>query len=432
MASPPEPLNTGLVPAPEPCPALMHRADYGLVRTLLTLQQTRATGTLRVDAEGVLTVVRFQDGHPVFVEGGLPADSLGRLLVQRGRISETTLAMIEEQRMLMQGRMRFGEVARRMGVLETDALNSALRDQVRDKLGRCLHWERSEHVFLEEQHSTEALPGPALDVEPVLLAGIARHYSAERVQHVLAPNWQERVQLRGQPEQIARRFEYDSDDNRMFEQILTANTVGQLLRGPAYKNPRIGHLLVGLALSDQLRMPELAPPEESGSFVIDDLKRTSNRAQPIEGSATIGRIEMVKRPQPPIREVLNLPGKSKLLADSAFLQGKELLRAGEYGPAADAFREASNLRPGALEYVLCAAWSAYLSTGREAKWREMLVELCDKTLSQDRLLAFAHHVKGQLALEVRDVHTAAEAFERALELDPHDEEARSLLDRLHK
>ena len=80
----------------------MHRSDYRLVRSLLTLQRQRATGTLKVDAEGVLTVVRFRDGHPVFVEGGLPADSLGRLLVQRGQISESTLAMIEDQRMLLQ------------------------------------------------------------------------------------------------------------------------------------------------------------------------------------------------------------------------------------------------------------------------------------------------------------------------------------------
>jgi tetratricopeptide (TPR) repeat protein len=125
-----------------------------------------------------------------------------------------------------------------------------------------------------------------------------------------------------------------------------------------------------------------------------------------------------------------LPGKEKLLADSAFLQGKELLRAGEYGAAADAFREASNLRPSALEYALFAAWSAYLSTGRAVKWRDMLVELCERTLAQDRHLSFAYHVRGQLALESKDNDTARDALRRALELDPQDDEARRLLARL--
>jgi hypothetical protein len=428
MASPPEPRTSGLAPAPHPCPALAHRSDYRLVRTLLTLQAERATGTLRVDAEGVLTVVRFLDGHPVFVEGGLPADSLGRLLVQRGQISETDLATIEEQRMLMQGRLRFGEVARRLGILGEDAVHGALRDQVRDKLGRCLHWERSEHVFLREEHKTELLPGATLDVEPLLLRGIARHYSAERVQDVLATTWQSPVLLSGEAEHVANRFGFDSDDHKLFDDLMRATTIGQLLCGAAYKNPRIGHLLVALALTDQLKMPELDIPEESGSFVIEKLAREPRSSQR-PGSLPPGTLD-AKRREPSIREVQNLPGKAKLLADSAFLQGKELLRAGEYGAAADAFREASNLRPSALEYALFAAWSAYLSAGRAGKWRVMLAELCERTLEQDRHLAFAYHVRGQLALEVKDDEAAIEALTRAVELDPQDDEARRLLARL--
>ena len=409
----------------------MHRSDYRLVRSLLTLQRQRATGTLKVDAEGVLTVVRFRDGHPVFVEGGLPADSLGRLLVQRGQISESTLAMIEEQRMLLQGRVRFGEVAKRLGVLEAGALATALRDQVRDKLGRCLHWERCQFLYIDEDHDAEALQGEPLDLEPLLLAGIARHYSAERVQDLLHPVWNERMELRGQARHVAARFAFDPEDQRMFEQLLSATTIGQLLSGPAHKNPRFGHLLVALALTDQLRLPELEVPDESGPFVIEELPREPRAQQrPESGPVNVARIELLRHSQPPIRDVKNLPGKDKLLADSAFLQGKELLRSGEYGAAADAFREAANLRPGALEYALFAAWSAYLSAGRDKKWRDMLVELCDKTLAQDRHLAFAHHVKGRLALEKQDTATAKQCLERALELDPHDDEAKRLLDKM--
>lgn len=428
MAAPPEPRTSGLAPAPDPTPLLMHRSDYRLVRTLLTLQRQRATGTLRVEAEGVLTVTRFRDGHPVFVEGGLPADSLGRLLVQRGRITESTLALIEEQRMVTQGRMRFGEVAKRLGVLAHDALTQALRDQVRDKLGRCLHWEKSQHAFVAEEHNVEPLEGPHLDIEPLLLAGIARHYSAERVQDVLGPVWQQPVELRGQARHVAARFAFDTDDQRMFEQLLSATTVGQLLTGPARKNPRLGHLLVALALTDQLKMPEVEVPEESGPFVIDELPRDPRRSNRPENGAANNKAELAS--EPPISNVAHLPGKDKLLADSAFLQGKELLRAGEYGAAADAFREAANLRPGALEYTLFAAWSAYLSAGRDSKWRDMLVELCDKALAQDRHLAFAHHVKGRLALEKQDTTTAKQCLQKALELDPNDDEARRLLDRM--
>jgi hypothetical protein len=416
---------SGLVPAPEPSPALAHRSDYRLVRTLLALQHAAATGTLRVEAEGVVTIARIVDGHPAFVEGGLPADSLGRLLVRRGTISESTLAMVEEERMLLQGRLRFGEVAQRLGVLSAEALRHALREQVRGKLARCLHWERTQHVFVAGEVKVEPLPDGPLAMEPLLLHGVARHFSLERIRALLKPALNERAELWGRRADIEARLELDAEQTKLLSDALLAPSLDLLLRGQGQEQMRLGQLLCALALFDQLCMPEPEAPEKSGPFVIDELPRRrsvppSNRPQ--EGGGDEARTDPLA--------ASDLPGKEKLLADSAFLQGKELLRAGEYGAAADAFREASNLRPNALEYALFAAWSAYLSTGRAGKWREMLLELCERTLAQDRHLAFAHHVRGQLALESKDIGTAQESLYRAVELDPEDEEAQRLLDRL--
>lgn len=423
MASLPEPPDSsevaGLVPAPEPSLVLMRRADYRLVRTLLSLQHTRASGALRVDAEGVLTVVYVRDGHPVFVEGGLPADSLGRLLVQRGMISESELALVEEQRMLMQGRLRFGEVARRMGLLEAESLRAALHDQLRQKLARCLHWERSQHVFVPQDHGYAAGDDSILQIEPVLYAGITLHYPLERVRDVIAPFWHEEIELRGDPGQIGEYFELDETERSLLAQLDGTCSMRELLGESGADRDRCGHLLVALALTDQLELPEPIAPEESGPFVIEDLPRIRRDGESARPPSA----------RPPMREVAPLPGKEKLLADSAFLQGKELLRAGEYGAAADAFREASNLRPSALEYALFAAWSAYLSMGRAVKWRDMLIELCERTLAQDRHLAFAYHVRGQLALEEKEISLARDSLRRALELDPQDDEARRLLAR---
>jgi len=419
----------GLVPAPEPSPALAHRSDYRLVRTLLALQHAAATGTLRVEAEAVVTVIRIVEGHPVFVEGGLPADSLGRLLVRRGTISESTLAMVEEERMLLQGRMRFGEVALRLGVVTHDALRHALREQVRGKLGRCLHWERTQHVFVAGEIDIEPLPDGPLAIETLLLHGIAHHFSIERIRQLLAPTLHDKVELWGRREDIEARLELDEQGKALLSEALDAVSVDLLLRGPGNDRLRVGQLLAALALFDQLCLPEPEAPEKSGPFVIDDLPRTARTRTPAPKADGSPALQGDPK-KPPFDNGSELPGKEKLLADSAFLQGKELLRAGEHGAAADAFREASNLRPNALEYALFAAWSAYLSTGRAGKWREMLVELCERTLHQDRHLAFAHHVRGQLALETKDIGTAQEALGRAVELDPEDDEARRLLDRL--
>lgn len=432
MASTSEPQapsqGAGLVPAPEPSPALAHRPDYRLVRTLLALQHASATGTLRVEAEGVVTVVRVRDGHPIFVEGGLPADSLGRLLVRQGTISESTLAMVEEERMLLQGRLRFGEVAQRLGVLSGEALADALREQVQGKLSRCLHWENNQHVFVSGEVKGEPLPGEALSMEPLLFAGIQHHFSLERMRQLLKPVLVGRIELWGRREDIEARLGLDERYKQLLSDVLVSPSADLLLRGQGPEQIAAGHLLSALALFDQLSIPEPEAPEKSGPFVIDELPRTRSRApsRPDVEPVTVD----ADPPKGFAGADTNLPGKEKLLADSAFLQGKELLRVREYGAAADAFREASNLRPNALEYALFAAWSAYLSTGRAGKWREMLLELCERTLAQDRHLAFAHHVRGQLALESKDLGTAQEALNRAVELDPEDDEAQRLLDKL--
>ncbi|MDB4987284.1 MAG: hypothetical protein JWN04_2462, partial [Myxococcaceae bacterium] len=274
-SEPPEPTPpAGLVPAPEPSIALLRRSDYRLVRTLLSLQHSRANGALRVDAEGVLTVVYVREGHPVFVEGGLPADSLGRLLVQRGTISEFDLAQVEEQRMLLQGRLRFGDVARRMGVLEPEALSAALHDQVRQKLARCLHWEKSQHVFVPQEPGVELSDDAIMQIEPVLFAGITRHYPLERVRDVISPFWHENVELRGDRDEIAAYFGLTPEDLWLLDGLDGTCSMRQLLAESGERREHCGHLLVALALTDQLELPEAVAPEESGPFIIEDLPRS--------------------------------------------------------------------------------------------------------------------------------------------------------------
>jgi len=279
-------------------------------------------------------------------------------------------------------------------------------------------------VFVPEEPGIELSDDAILQIEPVLFRGITRHYPLERVRDVISPFWHDNVALRGDREEVIRYFGLGDDDEWLLDGLDGSASMRQLLAESGARREHSGHLLVALALTDQLELPEAVAPEESGPFIIEDLPRASRRP------ASTGAAPRPPSIRPPPRDTSHLPGKEKLLADSAFLQGKELLRAGEYGAAADAFREASNLRPSALEYALFAAWSAYLSTGRAVKWCDMLVELCERTLAQDRHLAFAYHVRGQLALETKDGETAREALRRAVELDPQDDEARRLLSRL--
>jgi len=407
--------------------ALSHRWDYRFARTMLELQAREWTGAVEVYAEGVCTTLYLHEGRPVFVGGGLPADSLGRVLAQRGWITEAQLTEVVEHRMSIQGRRRFGEVAAELGILDGPALATALDEQVRDKVMRCLHWEHGEIALHPAAQDAERREGVPLSVEPLLLSGVRLHYRSARAQSVLEPFLNRPVVLRATRERVAQRFQLSLETVAVLDAALEARSIGAFLG--ALRDGRLAatHLLCALALSDQLSQP--AP-------MLRDATRAAgptHAQRETHAQADNDQFDADSSRPPPDAEghgASVVPSRDKLMADSAFLQGRELLRVREFAAAADAFKTAESLRPGAREYALHAAWAAYWAGDRNPRWRARLEAQCRGALHQDRHLAFAHHVLGQLALEDGDHDTAREELGRALELDPSDHVAAETLTRL--
>lgn len=468
-----------LKPQGAPSPAMRHRGDYLLVRTLLRSQAAHITGCLTVVGEGAQTRIYLRHGRPVFVQGGLPADSVGRALVRRGVLSEAEHADVVTERMALQGRLRFGDMAVQLGILDPELLRDALLEQVRDKLTRCLCWERSEHQLVRQEHPYRPMSDRSMELEPLLLEAVRRHFSARRLEDVLAPAWANQVAFARDEAILAQRFALGARDRALLSRLPEARSVGVILAGPGElsRTPHAAQLLCTLALCDQLTMPQLQAPEESGAFLVEDFTTDARDSQPppaqepeetlaaerpghdstrrarrssapsLPGAnapqpfgadepgsgKVVARVKLKRRSRPPIREVdgkREHQNRHKLMADSAFLQGKEMLRAGEFVAAADALATAAELRPGAREYILFAAWASYLASGRKESWRQRLMQLSEDALEQDAQLAFAHHVRGQLALLANDRATARACFERAVQLDPRDLDARRALQRM--
>lgn len=443
MESRPDLPVLGLAPLPPravPAAALGHRWDYRFARALLQAQSEQWTGRLEVFAEGVTTTIHLRHGRPVFVSGGLPIDSLGRVLAQRGWITETQLAEVVEHRMSIQGRKRFGEVALELGVLDPAALAAALSQQVCDKVMRCLHWEHGEMLRREGEAEPAHPEGIRLSVEPLLLAGAYAHFRApHRLEALLGPFMQAEVRLRDKAQRVAQRLQLDAEETASLEAALAAPDMRTFLATRESGDPVGGALLCALALSDQLELAEAAPPmaiapepdatADAAALELADNDQFAGRPQRFQA----GGLRLLRPVPMPPRDPDEAPtpsGRDKLLADSAFLQGRELLQAEEHAAAADAFKTAAALRPGAREYALHAAWAGYLAAGRSARFRARLEAQCRGALSQDRHLAFAHHVLGQLALEAGDLDSARSAFERAVGLDPNDDVALENLARL--
>jgi len=417
-----------LAPAAVPKHALSHRWDYRFARAMLELQAREWTGAVEVYAEGVFTTLYLHEGRPVFVGGGLPADSLGRVLAQRGWITESQLTEVVEHRMSIQGRRRFGEVAAALGILDGPALATALDEQVRDKVMRCLHWEHGEIALRPAAPDAAKREGVPLSVEPLLLSGIRLHYAAARAESALEPFLDCPVVLCAARERVAQRFQLSLETVAVLDAAVEADSIGAFLTGLAEGRLAATQLLCALALSDQLSLPTRS---------LRDARRAGNAALEEAAAPTLADNDQFhlhsSHPAPTATAstpASGVPSRDKLMADSAFLQGRELLRVREFAAAADAFKTAEALRPGAREYALHAAWAAYWAGDRNPRWRARLEAQCRGALHQDRHLAFAHHVLGRLALEDGDHDTARAELGRALELDPSDAVAAETLTRL--
>jgi hypothetical protein len=119
--------------------------------------------------------------------------------------------------------------------------------------------------------------------------------------------------------------------------------------------------------------------------------------------------------------------QDRLRAEQQFQAGKRQLGAKDYRAAELAFTEASRLFPGAFEYLLYAEWARFLTLTRPADKllkRKDLRSMAVRVIRQNRSMAIAHYVLGQLALMDGDQAGAVTAFRLACRFDPAEAEYR--------
>src|SRR4051812_28212504 len=110
-----------------------------LVRSLLALRKERRSGVLTVESEGIKTFVYLDQGMPVFAEEGTHGETLGRLLVRQGKLTQAQYVDVigkMTDALFINEQLRFGEVAVELGYLTEGQVSKALADQIRWKIVR--------------------------------------------------------------------------------------------------------------------------------------------------------------------------------------------------------------------------------------------------------------------------------------------------------
>ena len=139
--------------------------ELGVPLLLLDALEEQLSGTLDLRHGKVRKVVHLMAGHPIFVQSNLRGETLGQMLVKRGKLTrdqhEHTLALSEREK------IKYGEALVRLGLLDEGQVMEELREQTRLKLAACMRWREGRWLFTEVPDVASSVPRCVVD--PVLL-----------------------------------------------------------------------------------------------------------------------------------------------------------------------------------------------------------------------------------------------------------------------
>jgi tetratricopeptide (TPR) repeat protein len=424
------------------------------------LQAAGETGVLEVRAAGVRTDVTLRRGSPVFAEGGQLRQTLGRLLLRRGEISEQDYVRVIDrmtEQLIRNETVRMGEVLVELGILSPAEVYEALERQIREKIVDCFQWPEVECAFRPLDAAPEDLsPFRVPPVAALVLEGVKTHFDAERLRPlldgdaarfpVLADDWREVTRLCG----------LSPGEQKLLRGISGERTLAEL-RGESALDPlHSDQVLAALLLAGKLELraerarpaaaprpkPEVrAPSPMTGPAPRRPEPARTEPAPPPPGAAESAqaaeraRLSLEALRKAPARAAKPAPPppdakQARLEAEQAFRRGQRMLEQNLLGAALRELAQAVELQREQPEYALAFAWAEYLAAKGEEQKALAKTRACAaaKTLlGQDRGSARAHTILGRFLYEEGELDAAERHFRVATQSAPNDREVQRWL-----
>jgi tetratricopeptide (TPR) repeat protein len=409
-----------------PVPELRVPPRRAFAALLYRLWKEEKTGALEVRAEGVQTVIFFRGGTPFFAEHGTHSETLGKLAVRVGMISEEDFERASAH--MFDGvdddkPKRFGDVLVELGILTEARLQEALAVQVHRKVLSCFQWATIRAWFDEGTAAIAGRPNYPVQVPLLLAEGCSRYGQQEIVEGLLRDHASDFPILCEAPGVLESILGLDATEYALLFKMNGGANLKALEQDEAWDRVSSGALIVAL---HQLGVLELVAQGQAGE------KAVSSTAEAPPSPAR----EQVSPPAMPVPQRI---AKLEFGAEVACSRGLQLLERGEPEKAFEMFSHAVRLAGDRLEYRLYANYAAYLQANDRVELRETqrLKEetrrIAERALKQDESLARGHAILGHLARIDGDSDAAIAHFRRALDINPRDKtsqrELRILLDR---
>lgn len=411
-----------------------------VARALVALRDARASGVLEVACREERCEIFLAEGVPVFAEGGSVDDSLGRVLVRSGRLTQAAYERVLERMtdaLVNDETMRFGEVAIELGLLSPEAVMAALTDQVRHKVERCLRHHDVAWVFREDRSALDGLARFPMRIEQVVIDAISEPEEVARWEARLAPFAERFPSLRKTEGVMMSTLGLTATRLKVMRLCDGTHALEAVLASGAVERAEAVAVLVALLLADRVelletrrvRQPPSVPRQEERVARRDPTGPTQTpRATSPEAPARTPELDAAAQLRAELRRARAAPphARQRLTAEQAFALGKRLVREGKTAQARGALATATEGMPGSLEARVWSLFVDYVEakSDEDHAWlASALRESALEALRHDKHFAFAHHALGRLFFDAGDDEAARRAFRIAQKLDPDDVDA---------
>jgi curved DNA-binding protein CbpA len=150
---------------------------------LHTLYIRKQTGVLALENDRINKEVYFREGYPIFVKSNILNETLGRLLLKQGKISQEVYE--KSLKKMVATREKQGSILLEMGYLTPQELYDAIQFQVKYRIFDCFGWAQGKYQFSARDDFFEDIT--TFDFNPawIIYQGIQQKFSQERLQGIM-------------------------------------------------------------------------------------------------------------------------------------------------------------------------------------------------------------------------------------------------------
>ncbi|MDP8255917.1 MAG: response regulator [Candidatus Alcyoniella australis] len=168
-----------------PLPIKGSTAQFSALDCLLWMHNSALTGTYVQTQRNVHRTVYVLEGYPVYVASNLLSETLGKILLANGKISDEDLTRASTT--AKQSNSPLSSILRKLGMLDANEITKALLSETHQRLINTIGWFDGEYQISEDSSWIEKIKRPKVPLEQLVYESIKRHYSHERISAALKP-----------------------------------------------------------------------------------------------------------------------------------------------------------------------------------------------------------------------------------------------------